>query len=165
MRTPVPRPPDPPPIALRPARPADRDLLRAWRNERSTRRWYLNPAPVSAADHRRWLEARLADPRCRIYVAERGGKAVGQVRLQRTPRGAEVSFSVAPPARGAGVGTAMLERATRRAARELGAARVRAHVRPENVASAVAFLKAGFRFTGLRRRGDATVYEFEYRTA
>jgi RimJ/RimL family protein N-acetyltransferase len=159
------RPRDAAAVALRPVRPDDRDRLLAWRNEPSTRRWFLNPGRVRRADHARWFASRLTDGACRMYVAERDGVAVGQVRIERTRRGAEVSFSVAPPARGQGIGPLMLARAARRAARDLGASRLFAYVVPSNVPSAIAFLKAGFRFTRVRRREGTDVYEFEIGTA
>ena len=161
----MPRPREGAAVSLRAARAGDRDLLLAWRNEPSTRRWYLNPARVSRADHERWFDARLADAASRIYVAEQGGQAVGQLRLERTRLGAEVSFSVAAAARGRGIGPALLKRAVARARRDLGASFVVAHVVPGNVPSAIAFLKAGFRFTGIRRRRRTDVYEFECATA
>jgi UDP-2,4-diacetamido-2,4,6-trideoxy-beta-L-altropyranose hydrolase len=149
---------------MRAARPDDSDRLRAWRNDRATRRWFLDSTRVSARRHADWFSRRLADARCRIFIAEAGGHAVGQLRLEKTGRGAEVSFSVLPSVRGRGIGTAILRRAPVLARRELKATQLIAHVIPENVPSAVAFLKAGFEFAGRRRRRGTSVYEFRLRT-
>jgi predicted dehydrogenase/RimJ/RimL family protein N-acetyltransferase len=61
---------------------------------------------------------------------------------------AEVHVMLAPPARGRGLGTAVLTQATARALAELSLGALRAHVRPHNEASLRAFAKAGFRLVG-----------------
>jgi RimJ/RimL family protein N-acetyltransferase len=148
-------------ITLRRARSDDAERLLQWRNDPDTRRWYLQRARVPRRDHEGWLALKLADRGCRIYIVEERGTPVGQLRIERAGRGAaEVSLSVDGAARGRGIGTAMLERAATAARREFRATRLLAHVRPENVASAIAFLKAGFRFTGLERRDGARTYVF-----
>src|SRR4051812_27414159 len=131
----MPQRPEAGPVRLRRARAEDRDRLLAWRNDPSTRRWYLDPSRVSRDDHQRWFAARLADEDSRLYVAEQRSVPIGQVRIERTPRGAEVSFSVAADARGRGLGPQMLTGAARRATRELGASSVFAYVLPANVPS------------------------------
>jgi RimJ/RimL family protein N-acetyltransferase len=148
-------------ITLRRARSEDAERLLQWRNDPETRRWYLQRARVPRRDHEGWLSLKLADRACRIYIVEERGTPVGQLRIERTaPGAAEVSLSVDAAARGRGIGSAMLTRAAAAARRELRAKKLLAHVRPENVPSAVAFLKAGFRFTGLERHGGAVTYVF-----
>ncbi|MEP6916996.1 MAG: GNAT family N-acetyltransferase [Acidobacteriota bacterium] len=148
-------------ITLRRARSDDAERLLQWRNDPQTRRWYLQRARVPRRDHEGWLSLKLADRACRIYIVEERGTPVGQLRVERiAPGAAEVSLSVDAAARGRAIGSAMLERAAAAARRELRARKLLAHVRPENVPSAVAFLKAGFRFTRLERHGGATTYVF-----
>jgi RimJ/RimL family protein N-acetyltransferase len=149
------------PITLRRARPDDSALLLAWRNDPSTRRWYLNPAPVGGAEHAAWFGRVLRSPGSRIYVAAEGGRPVGQLRLDRRGRRAEVSFSVAAAHRGRGIGVAVLKRTPSVARRDLAVSRLVAHVVPDNVASAVTFLKAGYRFSGLEARSGRITYVFE----
>jgi RimJ/RimL family protein N-acetyltransferase len=148
-------------VSLRRARLADSERLLDWRNDPGTRRWYVHPAHVPLRDHQAWLARKLADRNCRIYIAEARRAPVGQLRLERAGRAAEVSLSVDGTARGRGVGALMLRRAVAAARREFHATRLVAYVRPENVASAVAFLKAGYRFTRLARRGAVRTYVFE----
>jgi RimJ/RimL family protein N-acetyltransferase len=148
-------------ITLRRARSEDAELLLQWRNDAETRRWYLQRARVPRRDHEGWLSLKLADRACRIYIVEERGRPVGQLRVERiAPRAAEVSLSVDAASRGRGIGSEILKRAATAARRELRATKLLAHVRPENVASAIAFLKAGFRFTGLERHGGARMYVF-----
>jgi RimJ/RimL family protein N-acetyltransferase len=115
---------------------------------------------VTSADHEAWFARRLSDPDCRIFIVEAAGRPAGQLRLEKARGAAEVSFSVSPDARGFGIGTEILKRAPRLARRTLNVTTLVAHVMPANVASAVAFLKAGFELTGRRRRRGTDVYEF-----
>ena len=148
-------------VSLRRARIADSERLLDWRNDPDTRRWYVRSARVPLSDHRAWLARKLADRNCRLYIAEARKTPIGQLRLERAGRVAEISLSVDGAARGRGVGALMLRRAVTAARREFHATRLVAYVRPENVASAIAFLKAGYRFTKLARRGTVRTYVFE----
>ena len=136
-------------------------MLLTWRNEASTRRWFLDSSRVARRSHLAWLERTLSAGDVRLYVAEVARQPVGQLRLARR-RGnlAEVSFSVDRRQRGKGIGVVLLRRAAAAARRDLAVQRVEGLVKPENVASAVAFLKAGYRFTGLRTRASQSTYVF-----
>jgi RimJ/RimL family protein N-acetyltransferase len=147
---------------VRRASSRDGDTLFQWRNDPSARRQYLNSATVRRPEHDRWFARTLANPRCRIYLAEDAhGRPVGQFRLERCRGGAEISVSVARQARGRGIGTLLVRRGAAVARRDLGVRRVVAYVRPDNVASAVAFLKAGYRFSRNSVRRGVRTYVFE----
>jgi RimJ/RimL family protein N-acetyltransferase len=149
-------------LRLRRASSDDGSILFQWRNDASARRQYLNSSPVARPDHERWFARSLASPRCRIYLAEdAAGHLVGQFRLERCRGGAEISVSVARRARGRGIGTVLLRRGAAAARRDLGVRRVLAYVRRDNIASAVAFLKAGYRFSRNTVRRGVRTYVFE----
>jgi RimJ/RimL family protein N-acetyltransferase len=154
-----------PRVTLRRATLDDAARLLAWRNDPSARRWFMDTAPVPKRTHVAWLTRKLQDPGCRIYIAERGGKPVGQLRLEKRRNAAEVSVSLDRAARGQGVGAAILGRVAAMARRELSVEEVRAIVRPDNVASAIAFLKVGFRFRALATRAGRPAYVFARPTA
>ena len=140
----------------------DGEILFRWRNDPTARRQYLNSGMVRRSDHDRWFARTLADPRCCIYLAEDPhGRRIGQFRLQRCRGGAEISVSVARQARGHGIGALLVRRGAAVARRDLGVRRVVAYVRPENIASAVAFLKAGYRFSRNAIRRGVRTYVFE----
>lgn len=145
---------------LRPARPSDSAALLRWRNDPRVYRRYFTPRPVAPAEHAAWLAAVLRDPRRRLFVIEDAAGPCGQVRLDLGRSGAEVSVAVAPSRRGRGYAVAALKAAAARAAR-LGARRLFALTYADNVASAVAFLKAGFTFARAERRGGRAVYRLE----
>lgn len=155
---------DRPRLRLVPATERDGKLIWAWRNDPAARRNSLNPGRISLAHSLRWLHAKLTDPRCLILIARSpDGAPLGQVRLDWAGRGAaDVSISVARLSRGRGAATQML----RALPRKVGGRRVRrlrAVIKPENVASVVAFVKAGFRFSALVRRGGLTAYRLDKR--
>ena len=119
-------------IEVRDATTADAPLLRAWRNDPETRRASHNPAAVGEAEHTAWPAASLASPDRLLLVAQSGDEPVGVVRADRDP-GAdtwELSWTVAPAARGRGVAKAMVRLLADRLPGPL-----RAEVRAGNTAS------------------------------
>lgn len=155
--------PGEPRIELVPATEKDGRLIWAWRNDPAARRNSLNPGKISLGHSLRWLKGKLSDDRCLILVARSAGKPVGQLRLDLVrPGTAQVSISVDPKSRGRGIGTLMLRAVPDRlSGRRL--TRCLAVVKPDNVASVVAFVKAGFRFTAVARLAGSPAYRFEKR--
>lgn len=143
----------------RPAAAADARLIWRWRNDPQARRNSLSRERIALSTHKAWLERKLADKRCALWIAlDRAGKPVGQARLDLSPSGIGlVSIAVAPKRRGQGWGTAML-RALPTTVGERKAKSLRAVVKAENLASVVAFLKTGFCFRRLLKDG---AYELE----
>jgi RimJ/RimL family protein N-acetyltransferase len=148
-------------IRLRPAGVGDARLLWRLANDPATRRSSYTRGRIPWKTHRQWFRSKLSMRGVsRIYVAEDlRGRPVGQVRYDMTaPRTVEIDISVAPEARGQGIGTAMLRTGCRRAAADLSPARILAYVRLDNEASLALFRKAGFRRVRvLKRRGVRSV--------
>jgi len=134
-----------PNLRLRRARPTDADQLRRWRNDPETRARSFSRQEISEAEHRRWLEQKLADPACLLLIVEDGGAPVGQVRLEKvSPSEAEVSIGLAPGARGRGIGRRALLLAAAEGRRALAVGRLRAEIKEDNDPSLRAFAAAGF---------------------
>jgi UDP-2,4-diacetamido-2,4,6-trideoxy-beta-L-altropyranose hydrolase len=95
-------------IILRPATFADAALLLAWRNDPQSRLASRNTALVQPEEHTAWLSRTLASGDRKLMIAESGGKPAGVVRADRIAQGWELSWTVAPEARGRGVGSQML---------------------------------------------------------
>ena len=132
-------------MELRPASADDEARLLEWRNDAQTRAMAIAQDPVPLADHRRWLQTRLADPDTRLTIAEHDGEPVGTVRLDRQGTDeAELSITIAPAARGRGLARPAIALGVEHARREWGVERVTARIRPENAASLRAFAAAGF---------------------
>ena len=134
-------------LRLRPATAADAALLLAWRNDDATRMASHNTEPVHPEDHARWLDALLRNPARRLFIAEANGEPVGSVRADRDDDGAchELSWTVAPTARGRGLGVRMV----RLLMTEVSGP-VRAEVKPGNPASVRIAEAAGLAFEAER---------------
>lgn len=101
-------------IVFRKATIGDRELLFRWRNDPETFKFFLSPSPVSWAEHFSWFNHALESTERTIYLAEIGGKIIGQIRVdQGTSHEFELSWTVAPDMRGKGAGKAMLIEARR----------------------------------------------------
>jgi perosamine synthetase len=127
-------------LTLRRASPDDGRLLYRWRTDPVTRAASHQGGPIDLATHLAWLTAALANPQREIYVAESGGVEVGTVRVDHAADSCELSWTVAPEARGQGVGSRMVALA---AAAIPGA--IRAEVKPDNPASIRIAEAAGMR--------------------
>jgi RimJ/RimL family protein N-acetyltransferase len=134
---------------------ADETLLLTWANDPGVRSVARNTLPIAPEDHHIWFRRKLADPMCRIWIAELESEPVGQTRLDRVTDMAEVDISVVRSARGAGVGQFMLN--APEISRWSGLRHLRAVVRRQNMASLALFRSAGFRVA----RDEVDFVEFE----
>ena len=126
-------------LALRPATLDDWEMLLQWRNDPITRSASINTAEIAPQEHRSWLTRCLADPNRTLLIAELAGRPVGTVRIDDGEQ-AEMSWTVAPSARGQGVGARMVRQALVAFPKSLVA---RTHVK--NIASQKIAIKCGFR--------------------
>lgn len=119
-------------LILRLATIDDSRRLFEWRNDLETRRNSRTQGPLDPIKHEEWLRASLTNPARKIYIAEENGVPVGTVRLDDTGDFVEVSWTVAPEARGRGLGKeiVLLFRST-----VVPTAKIQAAVRKGNVAS------------------------------
>lgn len=86
----------------------DAQALFLWRNDPDTRRNSINTEPVAWEGHVAWLTKSLGMPTRKLYVAEVGGTPVGTVRADNENGIEELSWTVAPEARGKGFGKMMV---------------------------------------------------------
>jgi ribosomal-protein-alanine N-acetyltransferase len=110
----------------------------------------------AASFHRGWsedeVEALLTDRNVLAHRACRGRRLAGFILSRRAADEAEIlSVATAPPARGRGIGAAMLDLHLRRLA-GLGVAAVYLEVEEENAPARRLYASAGFRAVG-RRQG------------
>lgn len=127
-------------LTLRKATVNDGELLLSWRNDPITRFNSFNSDPISRVSHFRWLEGVFANPLRDLYVAEVDGVPVGTLRVDRNDSGeSELSWTVAPEARGHGIGKEILIEARRMIDGVLTA-----QIKVENVASIKIAEAAGF---------------------
>lgn len=131
-------------ITLRRATMDDAITLYAWRNDSTTRAMFRNSGEVSWREHRAWLRDVFEDLNRILWVAERDSILVGTARLDRNGDEVEVSVTVAPEARGDGVGTEIIRQATAAGLHMPGVNCVVARIKIENTASIRAFAKVGY---------------------
>lgn len=112
---------------LRPATMDDAKLLFDLRNDSLTRENSRNRAEGEFPVHLEWLEKSLQNPARKLFIAEENGVPVGTVRADEDDDGyTEVSYTVAPEARGKGYGKQMV---TQFAAEQLAGKKLKAEIK------------------------------------
>ncbi|MEM1021821.1 MAG: GNAT family N-acetyltransferase, partial [Pseudomonadota bacterium] len=128
-------------ITLRPASTSDSAMLLKWRNDPVTRASSLTQEAVSAEDHEIWFGRSLRSKRRTVWIAESQGVPIGTARLDAHQGYDELSWTIAPSARGKGYGKAMVAAALKQTQGP-----VRARIRIENKASEAVARACGFDF-------------------
>ncbi|MGP6176498.1 GNAT family N-acetyltransferase [Microbacterium sp. A196] len=135
-----------PTLSARPATSDDAWLLFDWRNDDETRARSRFRGAIDWDSHREWLERSLTDPNRRLFIVGPETDPVGTVRWDRTAGlDWDVSITVAPNRRGAGISRGVLASGERALASEVGAPyRVLADIHINNDASRRLFSSAGY---------------------
>jgi len=128
-------------VSLRPATIQDADLLLEWRNDPATRKASHNTAEVQRDEHISWLSRTVGNSNRRLYVAEEKGVSVGTVRADLSEGVWELSWTVAPGARGRGIAKRMVAVLAHQISEG-----IRAEVKAGNIASARIAEHAGMEF-------------------
>ena len=95
-------------VYLRPATIEDGEDILAWRNDPTTRENSFSKEEISLLSHMTWLEKKLANPNCHIYILMDGDKKAGNIRVDVTEDVGEISYMIAPASRGKGFGKKIL---------------------------------------------------------
>jgi len=95
-------------ITLRPATIKDADMLLNWRNDPETRKASHSRSEVPNKEHLDWLSKAIGNANRRLLIAEENGNPVGTVRADFSQGAWELSWTVAPNARGQGVAKRMV---------------------------------------------------------
>ncbi|MGO2355513.1 MAG: GNAT family N-acetyltransferase [Marinomonas foliarum] len=127
-------------VSLRPAEMKDAETLFIWRNDPATREASHNQDVIGLDAHIKWLSSSLNKPDLRLlWIAEMDGVAVGTCRADRLENAWELSWTVAPEARGKGFAHQMLSKLVRGFDEPLVA-----QVKAGNIASMKLAERAGF---------------------
>ena len=139
-------------LRLRSAQTQDARLLWRWANDAETRRMSFSSARIPWQSHLVWLDSKLRDPGCQLYVGVAADEQpVGQVRAELKGRHATISVSVDRRLRGKGYGSDLIRKAAERLLRDTRVGKIQAFAKPGNRASLSAFERAGFRMAGRTR--------------
>ena len=132
-------------VELRPATKDDAARLLDWVNQPDSLANKLKTrGPIAKEAHCAWFRERQASADCEIWIAERDGVAIGQVRLDRCGADLEVDIYVDQSARGRGAALAMLDAARTCAGAQWPGHTLVARIKPDNWASRRLFAKAGY---------------------
>ena len=134
-------------LTHRKATMADCKLYWHWANDPEVRQKAFNSEPISWDKHQEWFAARLNDPNSILLIFESQYGPVGQIRLDGGTTQRTISYSVARPYRGNGIGKKIISEVI--AARPPFSNKFLAEVKTENLASANIFEKLGFQRTEL----------------
>jgi RimJ/RimL family protein N-acetyltransferase len=146
-------------VTLRPVLDGDERQLMEWRNERVAVHFSVTGRAVTREEHRKWFLALRNDANTRLWIAEKVGRPVGQLRLDITDDVGVVSIAVEAGHRGQGVGSEMLEATIALVSQEKTVGRLQAVAHAENAASLRAFQRVGFERVESRSNGF-TVLEY-----
>lgn len=116
-------------------------MLWEWRNDPETRRASHDTAEIPTDVHLSWLKESLKNPRRKLFIAQENGMAVGTVRADFSEGVWELSWTVAPNARGRGVAKQMVALLAHQIREP-----IRAEVKAGNTASARVAEYAGMEF-------------------
>lgn len=139
-------------MTLRPAQSSDKELLLEWRNHPETWKHFFDAAPVKQEDHEKWFQNSLVSDKRKIFICC-NPDPIGMVRFDFTELGTELSWIVAPEARGKGFGALMLQAAVKQYP-----GKILAKIMKQNEASIKIALKAGF--TLIKEKPDHLLYVF-----
>ncbi|MEW5878971.1 MAG: UDP-2,4-diacetamido-2,4,6-trideoxy-beta-L-altropyranose hydrolase [Pseudomonadota bacterium] len=132
-------------LRLRPAAATDSERVLAWRNDESTRRHALDPAPIEPARHAAWFAERLKDDHSVLLIGEDDRGPVGVLRYDLRGTTARVSVYLVPERHGEGLGPLLLHAGHRwLTANRPAVQAIDAEVLAENHASRLAFAEAGY---------------------
>lgn len=126
-------------IKLRKVTMEDAENLLKWKNEEDTRKnSIVTDAVILMEDHLKWLEKTLADKNVDFYIIENDGLPLGDVRLERKDKEAEISIRMDKASRGLGLATQIIA---------LFRGPLMAKIRIHNLASMRVFIANGYRPT------------------
>jgi RimJ/RimL family protein N-acetyltransferase len=122
----------------------DAKLLFEWTNDPVTRENSFNTSPVKWNDHVLWLNKKLNDPFCKMFIFHQNNQPVGVVRFD-TDENTIIGVTVAPTHRGMGIGAEIIKMGCLKFW-EISHQDIMAYIKEGNLASLHAFEKAGFSF-------------------
>jgi len=131
---------------LRPAQPADAQLIWEWANETTVRSASFSSATIPLEKHLHWFADKLNHPNTAIYLAfDSQDFPVGQIRFDRVnDHEAEIDVSIAHTRRNMGYGFRLIQLGSKRVLRENLFSALHAYIKITNASSARSFEKAGF---------------------
>lgn len=129
-------------MIFRKATKQDSDILFEWRNDPETKANSSNTGLIKRDEHEAWLDKTLQNPNRILFIVEENREAVGTMRADKLSEedSYELSWTVAPEARGRGLGKKMLMQGVE----NFKGSNLKAVIKKENIASIKMAEFAGF---------------------
>jgi UDP-2,4-diacetamido-2,4,6-trideoxy-beta-L-altropyranose hydrolase len=137
---------------LRQVREDDCRLLWEWANDPDVRKASFSSELIPWEEHLQWFKSKLGDPNCLFFIAVDGiDVPIGQVRFDivREKKEAVISVSIDRKFRGKGYASAIIQLASQMLFRLSEVNVIHAYIKQNNAASIRAFMKAGYRESGV----------------
>jgi UDP-2,4-diacetamido-2,4,6-trideoxy-beta-L-altropyranose hydrolase len=139
------------PIKLRPPVPEDSAVIWNWRNDPQSRANFRHSDIVPWAEHDRWFQDSLDNPKRTFFIGVLANEPIGVVRFDHLEHAdCEVSINLAADGRGKGLGKNFLSLACRAFFDFKPNAVVYAEIKATNDASLRIFFSSGFKSAGDR---------------
>ena len=134
-------------LSIRLVQDEDCKLLWEWANDPVVRASAFSSQMIRWEEHVEWFRRKLNDQNCRILVClDTSGVPVGQIRFEKHGASdANLDITVDGRLRGLGFAGRLIDLGADWAFEEWNLTRLNAFVKPENIASAKAFERAGFK--------------------
>ena len=84
---------------------SDAEDVLEWRNDEKTRENSFNSERISLLSHLKWFERKLGQADTYMFIVMDGMEKVGSIRVDVTDDIGEISYMIAPKARGKGYGS------------------------------------------------------------
>lgn len=133
---------------LRPAIESDAKIIYDLSSDPVVRGNSINTKPIEWKEHLEWFSKKLKDENHLFFLAfSKEGEFIGQVRAGIENESAVISISIAAPFRGKNLSSGILISASGHFfSRIEKLEQIKAYIKPENISSIRAFLKAGFSY-------------------
>ena len=134
------------PVNIVPVKEGDAEFLWKLANDTEVRAVSFSTDAIKWEDHIKWLKSKLNSQSCLFYIAYNSENfPVGQVRYDITNNEAVISISLVKEFRGKGYGSTMIKVSVERLFKLTNVVKIHAYIKPTNIASIFAFLKADFK--------------------
>ncbi|MBI4122957.1 MAG: GNAT family N-acetyltransferase [Parcubacteria group bacterium] len=136
-------------VSLRRAAPEDLMFYFELRNDPSAKKLHFNTEPIDLATHKAWFASKFQDSNACLFVIEREGEKIGQVRIDLHGNAGEIDIALMSSWRGKGYAPGAIQQAVSLVFQERADIEtISAYIKESNIASQKSFERAGFQPKG-----------------
>ena len=130
-------------LSVRPANETECLLYYEWANDPDVRRQSYSSHDISFDEHEKWFFEKILDKDYRMFVVEKAGKAIGQIRFSLNAGIATISYGLDKNYRGQGLGVSLLRIGCSELKKEIANIQIIGFVKKSNIPSSKAFEEIG----------------------